>query len=72
MVGNRYRQEILERGRSIAASLSREAAGPMLGRERLGLELKIRETLRLEKDLAVLIQVLGADERGASIPLSQM
>ena len=27
---------------------------------------------RLETDLAVLIQVLGADERGASIPLSQM
>ena len=27
---------------------------------------------RLELDLAALIKVLGADERGASIPLSQM
>lgn len=27
---------------------------------------------RLERDLAVLIKVLGADERGANIPLSQM
>ena len=27
---------------------------------------------RLEQDLSVLIEVLGADERGASIPLSQM
>jgi len=27
---------------------------------------------RLEQDLAVLIQVLGADERGANIPLAQM
>ena len=27
---------------------------------------------RLEQDLAVLIQALGADERGANIPLSQM
>jgi len=27
---------------------------------------------RLEKDLAVLIRALGADERGAAIPLSQM
>jgi hypothetical protein len=27
---------------------------------------------RLEQDLAVLIKVLGADQRGANIPLSQM
>jgi hypothetical protein len=34
--------------------------------------LDARTLVRLEADLAQLIQVLGADERGAAIPLAQM
>ena len=35
----------------------------------LGFEAALK---RLEEDLSVLIKLLGADERGANIPLSQM
>lgn len=55
------------------ARLLRRAPGPFAGvlpEALAGLDAKTLD--RLERDLAVLIQALGADERGASIPLSQM
>ncbi|MBL8308490.1 MAG: winged helix-turn-helix transcriptional regulator [Rubrivivax sp.] len=55
------------------ARVLRRAPGPFTGVLPEALAALDPETLeRLEQDLAVLIQVLGADERGASIPLSQM
>lgn len=51
----------------------RKAPGPFTGVLPEALAALDAETLhRLEQDLAALIQVLGADERGANIPLSQM
>lgn len=51
----------------------RKAPGPFTGVLPEALASLDAETLRrLEQDLAVLIEALGADERGASIPLSQM
>lgn len=55
------------------ARLLRRAPGPFAGvlpEALAGLDTKTLD--RLERDLAVLIQALGADERGARIPLSQM
>lgn len=51
----------------------RRAPGPFTGvlPEALA-SLDPATLLRLERDLALLIQVLGADERGARIPLGQM
>ncbi len=51
----------------------RRAPGPFAGvlpEALAGLDTQTLE--RLEQDLAVLIEALGADERGANIPLSQM
>jgi len=51
----------------------RRAPGPFTGVLPEALAALDPGTLgRLEQDLAVLIKVLGADERGANIPLSQM
>lgn len=51
----------------------RRAPGPFTGVLPEALATLDPATLeRLEQDLAVLIKVLGADERGANIPLSQM
>lgn len=51
----------------------RRAPGPFTGVLPEALASLDPATLdRLEQDLAVLIKVLGADERGANIPLSQM
>lgn len=51
----------------------RRAPGPFTGVLPEALATLDSATLeRLEQDLAVLIKVLGADERGANIPLSQM
>jgi DNA-binding MarR family transcriptional regulator len=55
------------------ARVLRKAPGPFTGVLPEALASLDAKTLeRLELDLAVLIQVLGADERGANIPLSQM
>lgn len=55
------------------ASVLRRVPGPFTGVLPDALASLDPATLaRLEKDLTVLIQVLGADARGASIPLSQM
>lgn len=59
--------------RPAGARVLRRAPGPFTGVLPEALASLDPATLRrLEKDLAVLIKVLGADERGASIPLSQM
>jgi DNA-binding MarR family transcriptional regulator len=59
--------------RPAGAAVLRRAPGPFTGVLPQALAALDAETLgRLEQDLSVLIQVLGADERGASIPLSQM
>ena len=51
----------------------RKAPGPFTGVLPQALATLDAPTLaRLEQDLAVLIQVLGADQRGARIPLSQI
>lgn len=51
----------------------RRAPGPYAGVLPQALaSLDARTLVRLEADLAQLIQVLGADERGAAIPLAQM
>ena len=55
------------------ARVLRRAPGPFTGVLPEALAKLEPATLeRLEQDLAELIKVLGADERGASIPLSQM
>jgi DNA-binding MarR family transcriptional regulator len=55
------------------ARVLKRAPGPFTGVLPEALATLDPATLqRLEQDLAVLIQVLGADERGARIPLSQM
>ncbi len=55
------------------ARVLRRAPGPFTGVLPEALASLDPATLeRMERDLAVLIKVLGADERGASIPLSQM
>lgn len=59
--------------RPAGARVLRRAPGPFTGVLPEALATLDPATLeRLEQDLAVLIQVLGADERGANIPLSQM
>lgn len=59
--------------RPAGARVLRRAPGPFTGVLPEALAALDAATLeRLEQDLAVLIKVLGADERGANIPLSQM
>lgn len=59
--------------RPAGARVLRRAPGPFTGVLPEALAALDPATLeRLEQDLAVLIKVLGADERGANIPLSQM
>jgi DNA-binding MarR family transcriptional regulator len=59
--------------RPAGSRVLRRAPGPFTGVLPEALASLDPTTLeRLEQDLAVLIQVLGADERGANIPLSQM
>lgn len=59
--------------RPAGARVLRRAPGPFTGVLPEALATLDPATLdRLEQDLAVLIKVLGADERGANIPLSQM
>jgi DNA-binding MarR family transcriptional regulator len=59
--------------RPTGARLLRRAPGPFTGVLPEALASLDPATLeRLELDLAALIKVLGADERGANIPLSQM
>lgn len=59
--------------RPSGARVLRRAPGPFTGVLPEALASLDAGTLqRLERDLGVLIQVLGADERGANIPLSQM
>jgi len=59
--------------RPAGARVLRRAPGPFTGVLPEALATLDPVTLeRLEQDLAVLINVLGADERGANIPLSQM
>lgn len=59
--------------RPAGARILRRAPGPFTGVLPDALAALDPVTLeRLEQDLAVLIKVLGADERGAKIPLSQM
>jgi DNA-binding MarR family transcriptional regulator len=59
--------------RPAGARVLRRAPGPFTGVLPEALSTLDPATLdRLEQDLAVLIKVLGADERGANIPLSQM
>jgi len=55
------------------ARVLKRAPGPFTGVLPEALAGLDPDTLeRLERDLAILIKALGADERGASIPLSQM
>ncbi len=55
------------------ARVLRKAPGPFAGVLPEALASLDAKTLkRLERDLAVLINVLGADERGANIPLGQL
>jgi DNA-binding MarR family transcriptional regulator len=59
--------------RPAGARVLRRAPGPFTGVLPEALATLDPATLeRLEQDLGVLIKVLGADERGANIPLSQM
>lgn len=59
--------------RPAGARVLRRAPGPFTGVLPEALATLDPATLeRLEQDLAVLIKVLGADERGANIPLSQI
>ena len=59
--------------RPAGARVLRRAPGPFTGVLPEALATLDPATLeRLEQDLAVLLEVLGADERGANIPLSQM
>lgn len=59
--------------RPAGARVLRRTPGPFTGVLPEALSTLDSATLeRLEQDLAVLIKVLGADERGANIPLSQM
>lgn len=59
--------------RPAGARVLRRAPGPFTGVLPEALATLDPATLeRLEQDLAVLIKALGADERGANIPLSQM
>lgn len=59
--------------RPAGTRILRRAPGPFTGVLPEALAALDPATLeRLEQDLAALIQVLGADERGAKIPLSQM
>ncbi len=59
--------------RPAGARVLRRAPGPFTGVLPEALATLDPATLgRLEQDLAVLIKVLGADERAANIPLSQM
>lgn len=59
--------------RPAGARVLRRAPGPFTGVLPEALATLDPATLeRLEQDLTVLIKVLGADERGANIPLSQM
>lgn len=59
--------------RPAGARVLRRVPGPFTGVLPEALATLDPVTLdRLEQDLAVLIRVLGADERGANIPLSQM
>lgn len=59
--------------RPAGARVLRRAPGPFTGVLPEALATLDPATLeRLEQDLSVLIKVLGADERGANIPLSQM
>lgn len=59
--------------RPAGARVLRRAPGPFTGVLPEALASLDSATLeRLEQDLAVLIKVLGADERGANIPLSQI
>jgi DNA-binding MarR family transcriptional regulator len=59
--------------RPAGSRVLRRAPGPFTGVLPEALATLDPATLeRLEQDLAVLIKVLGADERGANIPLSQM
>lgn len=64
---------VMLRLRPAGAAVLRRTRGPFTGVLPEALAALDPETLgRLEQDLAVLIQVLGADARGANIPLSQM
>lgn len=59
--------------RPAGARVLRRAPGPFTGVLPEALATLDPATLeRLEQDLSVLIKVLGADERGANIPLSQV
>ena len=59
--------------RPAGSRVLRRAPGPFTGVLPEALSTLDPATLeRLEQDLAMLIKVLGADERGANIPLSQM
>ncbi len=59
--------------RPAGTGVLRRAPGPFTGVLPEALSTLDPATLdRLEQDLAELIKVLGADERGANIPLSQM
>jgi DNA-binding MarR family transcriptional regulator len=59
--------------RPAGARILKRAPGPFTGVLPEALAELDPDTLeRLERDLAILIKTLGADERGASIPLGQM
>jgi DNA-binding MarR family transcriptional regulator len=69
----RDRRAVMLHLRPTGTRVLRRAPGPFTGVLPEALATLDPATLgRLEKDLAVLIKVLGADERGANIPLSQM
>lgn len=69
----RDRRAVMLYLRPEGAKVLRRAPRPFTGVLPQALESLDPATLRrMERDLAVLIKVLGADERGASIPLAQM
>lgn len=69
----RDRRAVMLHLRPAGARVLRRAPGPFSGVLPEALATLDPATLeRLEQDLATLIKVLGADERGANIPLAQM
>lgn len=69
----RDRRAVLLRLRPAGARILRRAPGPFTGVLPEALATLDTATLeRLERDLALLIKALGADGRGANVPLSQM
>ncbi len=69
----RDRRAVRLRLRPAGARILRRVPGPFTGVLPEALASLDPATLeRLEQDLALLIKVLGADERGANIPLSQI